>query len=67
MKQTAVEWLVSEISRDRVGQAIIKTFLEEFDQAKEIEKQQIIDAYERGDKYKSEPPGTDYYKETFNK
>lgn len=35
--------------------------------AKELEKQQTIDAYERGDKYKSEPPGTDYYEETFNK
>jgi RNA-binding protein YhbY len=37
------------------------------EQALEMEKQQIIDAYERGDKYKFEPPGTDYYTETFNK
>ena len=47
-KQTAVEWLVKEISRDRVGRAIITTFLKEFEQAKEKEKQQIIDAYLNG-------------------
>jgi hypothetical protein len=40
--KSAVEWLVGEISKDRVGQAIIKTFLKEFEQAKEMEKQQII-------------------------
>jgi predicted amino acid racemase len=43
-KQTAVEWLVQEISSDRVGQAIIKTFLKEFEQAKAMEKEQIIEA-----------------------
>jgi len=44
-KQTAVEWLVKEISRDRVGRAIITTFLKEFEQAKEMEsrKQQNYD------------------------
>ena len=44
-KQTAVEWLVKEISRDRVGRAIITTFLKEFEQAKEMEdlKQQKYD------------------------
>jgi hypothetical protein len=40
-KQTAVEWLVQEISSDRVGQAIIKTFLKEFEQAKAMEKEQM--------------------------
>jgi len=47
-KQTAVEWLVKEISRDRVGRAIITTFLKEFEQAKEKEKQQIIESYSIG-------------------
>lgn len=64
---TAVEFLINQISKDIIGQSFIGTWKQEFDQAKEMEKQQIIDAYERGDKYKSEPPGTDYYKETFNK
>jgi hypothetical protein len=42
--ETAVRWLVKEISRDRVGRAIITTFLKEIEQAKELEKQQIIDS-----------------------
>jgi len=46
--KSAVEWLVGEISKDRVGQAIIKTFLKEFEQAKEMQKQQIVDAFEIG-------------------
>jgi hypothetical protein len=44
IKASPVSWLVKEISRDRVGRAIITTFLKEFEQAKEMEKQQIIDA-----------------------
>ena len=47
--ETAVRWLVKEISRDRVGRAIITTFLKEIEQAKELEKQQIIDAFWNGD------------------
>jgi two-component SAPR family response regulator len=47
-QMTAVEWLVKEISRDRVGRAIITTFLKEFEQAKEKEKQQIIESYSIG-------------------
>ena len=46
--KSAVEWLIGEISKDRVGQAIIKTFLKEFEQAKEMQKQQIVDAFEIG-------------------
>ena len=76
--KTAVEWLVSEISRDRVGQAIIKTFLEEFEQAKELEKQQMescaifftnyaIDKIENKTNLKGEEQFEQYYNETFNK
>ncbi len=45
MKQTAVEWLVKEISKDRVGRAIVTTFFKEFEQAKQMEKEQIKDAW----------------------
>ena len=38
-KETPVSWLVKEISRDRVGRAIITTFFKEFEQAKEMESQ----------------------------
>ena len=60
MKKTAVEWLFKQIStskyfynlmedinsRSTVAQSNI------FEQAKEMEKQQIKDAYEKGKKYK---------------
>ena len=75
MKQTAVEWLVQEISSDRVGQAIIETFLKEFEQAKEMEKEQLIsfgywqieyiDA-EIGDLIYNKVP-EEVYKEIYNK
>jgi hypothetical protein len=38
-----------------------------FDEAIEIEKEQIIDAYERGDRYKFEISGEQYYNETYLK
>lgn len=47
-KQTAVEWLVKEISKDRVGRAIVTTFFKEFEQAKQIEKEHIKNAYDSG-------------------
>lgn len=41
MKQTAVEWLVSQMKDDR----FLSAFEEEIDQAKEMEKQQIMESY----------------------
>jgi hypothetical protein len=65
MKQTSVEWYAKQMQLKE------KFTQEEFNnitnQAKEMEKQQVIDAYETGDKYKLEVPGKQYYKETFNK
>jgi hypothetical protein len=64
MKQTAVEFLVEAVNR----KGLVGLFTgEELQQAKEMEKKQIIDAYETGDKYKTEISGEQYYKETFNK
>jgi hypothetical protein len=51
MKQTAVEWLENEIFRSYkfLLQKVDCTRLEEsIKQAKEMEKEQIIDAYENG-------------------
>lgn len=41
--ETAVEKLINEISKDRVGQAIIKTFFKEFEDAKKLEREQKLD------------------------
>jgi hypothetical protein len=43
MKQTAVEWLVEQICGDHTEQ-----WQKEIDQAKEMEKEQIEDAYLKG-------------------
>lgn len=69
MKQTAVEKLeislLGLISFD--SEELRAKYKERIAKAKEMEKQQIIDAYETGDKYKTEILGEQYYNETFNK
>lgn len=58
MKQTAVEWLESEMLKPNLG---MKDILE---QAKEMEKQQIIDAYRNG-KINQLENSEIYYNETY--
>lgn len=67
---TAVEWLVQEIEKLYIGNFNI-TFLKQIEQAKEMEKQQIVDAYIEG-KFDSDKIvmsnkfyAEQYYKETF--
>jgi predicted transcriptional regulator len=66
-KQTAVEWLVEEINKN--GEEIhkngnwIPTHM--IEQAKQMEKEEIIDSYEQGDKYKLNFSGEQYYNETY--
>ena len=55
MKQTAVEWLVDKYI---IVGGITQTMVE---QAKEMEKEQIIDAYNNGEDRSAEL----YYNETF--
>lgn len=62
-KQTAVEWLIEQMKKPYAD----KHIMDILDQAKQLEKQQIVDAYERGDKYKFETPGEQYYTETYGK
>jgi hypothetical protein len=68
MKQTAVQWL-EEQTRKPEWHSLKRGEL--FDQAKEMEKQQIVDAYETAmetDIYNTPlKVGKQYYKETFNK
>jgi len=49
-KQTAVEWLVEQIHSEEYTHAFGKTYISVLfvDQAKAMEKEQIIDAYEIG-------------------
>ena len=65
MKQTAVEWLANELYEkfEMRGDGIL--FDEILNQAKEMEKQQIIDSY-RDSRYSliSKEDAEQYYKET---
>ena len=45
-KQTAVEWLVQQVNSDCLNSSFIR--IELVKEAKEMEKDQIIDAYEQG-------------------
>ena len=60
MKQTAVEWLVEQLCIEHR-----KTLV---NQAKEMEKQQIIDAFHKhSQKIYCEEEAEQYYNEKFNK
>ena len=67
MKATAVEWLVDKLSN--YDSKMIELFDKEIEQAKEKEKQQIIDFAENYEFYESDkyPRKTleQYYDETF--
>jgi hypothetical protein len=60
MKQTAIEWLF-----EQVWITSGEDLPELLEQAKEMEKLQIIDAYEEGMDYDFKDNGEQYYNETF--
>jgi hypothetical protein len=57
MKQTAVEWLIEQLTEGNYNWKV-------YDQAKEMEKEQIIDAYDNN-KMGRVNHGEQYYKETY--
>jgi hypothetical protein len=64
MKQTAVEWLEDKIQSDMTFIEILGLIR----QAKEMEKQEIIDAYNEADTFpQSYHNAENYYNETFKK
>lgn len=67
MKETAVEWLSNELYEkfEMRGDGLL--YDEILDQAKEMERQQIIDAYDNGNRSFFEKSGKKYYNETFEK
>ncbi len=62
MKQTAVEWLVEQLFGDN---EIIGCSDELLQQAKEMEKEQIEDAYYQGDADSYKGDAEQYYNKTF--
>ena len=66
-KQTAVDWLVSQVKKG--DKSFDEYFRGEIQQAKAMEKEQIIDAYDNGGDHYTETGkaiwGKDYYNETY--
>jgi hypothetical protein len=64
MKQTAVEWLIQELNQkiDFISMDKWDMIIDIMQQAKEMEKEQIIDAFQAGD---DRVMAEQYYKETF--
>ena len=75
MKQTSIEWLEMEIVKLETMFAIPHKIYELCEQAKQMHKQEIIDAWDGGDYayfYSKETgrdfeDGEEYYNETFKK
>jgi hypothetical protein len=61
MKQTAVEWLLEQIE-NKNGKEFTSYYTEFIQQAKEMEKQQIVNAYDEGVIIHW---GEQYYNDTF--
>lgn len=65
---TAVEWLYKNLLDNPISNEDVIYNINIFEQAKEMEKQQIIDAYWGSSNFDSEAKeGEKYYNETFNK
>jgi hypothetical protein len=65
-KQTAVEWLQIEIDNKDMGEIPIWIY-ELIQQTKEMEKKQIIDAYNKGEFNDGFVAVEDYYNEIYGK
>ena len=67
-KQTAAEWLIQNIVEDQTIKAKSMTeWINIFEQAKAMEKQQIIDAYKFGLSDEYVIGSEKYYNETYGK
>jgi hypothetical protein len=71
-QQTAVEWLIEQLHRKYGGTDFFWTNMDEIEQAKEMEKERIETAYNKGTVHGIDYPestlpitGEQYYNETF--
>ena len=70
MKQTAVEWLYNELSKNNTSiDSVIERIDKEssiWEQAKQMEKEQIVNAFEQGIEFAFPTNGSYYYNQTYN-
>jgi hypothetical protein len=68
MQQTAVKWLEKEFVKLESTIGVYSVMYELIEQAKEMEKQQIIDAYDKGEFNQGcNEDAEQYYNETYGK
>ena len=66
MKQTAVEWLAKELYEKFEMKGDGALFNDLLNQANKMFEQQVIEAYDKGNRYMFEQSGEKYYNETFS-
>jgi hypothetical protein len=67
-KQTAVNWLIEQIKSDQNQKALsANEWMQVIEQAKAMEKEQIIDAWDVGKDSFSSMSAEQYYNETYGK
>jgi hypothetical protein len=67
-KQTAVEWLLQQVNRKGWGNYMIDIPKEIIEQAKQMEKQQVVNAWKDAEGYNDTDAtkhGEKYYNETY--
>ena len=65
-QQTAINWLVDQIKSDQNQKALSASeWMEVIEQAKQMEKEQIIDAFLEGKVNHSKDWAIEYYNETY--
>jgi hypothetical protein len=68
--KTAIEWLYNELSKNNTStDSVIQKINKEssiWEQAKQIEKDQIVNAFEQGIEFAFPTNGSYYYNQTFN-
>jgi hypothetical protein len=64
---TAVEWFNQQLVDKQIGKGDARSWDIIFQQAKEMERKQIIDAYNELCLWDSQQEAEQYYNETFNK
>jgi hypothetical protein len=67
-KQTAVDWVIKQINNKSIGDGDYRTISDVFNQAKQMEKEQIMKAFSRNYMYPDDIPASEkYYNETYGK
>jgi len=62
---TAVDWLIDQLEKYELYSKISFQCLKEIEQAKEMEKEQMVDAYDKGEFNDGFVAVEDYYNETY--